>query len=108
MCCACQSEPNWLYLPESGHRRLPDKFRKILHVSACVWKGGSGARPQAGADAYLYVQLCANVCMCDSELEDRNLCTHAKLCVCMCVQPHAQVVLRGLDGAGAKVEGIGG
>lgn len=84
----CRSEPKWLSVPESGHRRLP---RQVLRFSVCVWKDDSGPGTE-GANVCLCVQLCVDVCMYDSTLDNRNLFIHSQA-VCVCVG----AVLQGLD-----------
>ena len=82
-------------------------FRQILHVSVCVWKGGSGPAPrQVG------MCVCSAVweSVCDSAQDDEDSCIHSQaLCVCMCVCVCVKgggTALGGLDGAGAEVKGM--
>lgn len=85
--CASLSPSGRIYLKEDpGSCRTQEDFC----MSVCSGMGGSGARPQAGANTCLCVPQSVNVCLCDSVLEDSNSCGQ---CQAVCVHARAGVVL---------------
>lgn len=91
LCSVCHcvlhlpSEQEGLYLPEHGYGRLPGHVQADFACQCLLqW-----ARPQAGANTCLCAQLCASTCVC----------VYVRVC--------GEVVLGGLDGAGAEVEECG-